>query len=254
MIKKDKNEWVPTPSFLYRNYLYRRLSSILKKDAYFLEVGGGHGDFLKYLINLGYKGESIDTSNEVVSLLSSQNDGVKGVSVKKGNILTYKSKGKYDAVFCFEVLEHIKEDNSAIKNISSLLKPGGFFFFSVPAHQREWSVLDKTKGHYRRYEKKGIVDMLRTNNFEPVKILNYGFPFLTIIRMLTKTGRLVKLQKMNLKKITRTGFSGINQEYNPKLKFLISNPILLFPLFKIMDLFLGFDLGPGYIVLAKRNR
>jgi SAM-dependent methyltransferase len=253
MMKKEKNDWVPTPSFLYRNYLYQKLSGVLKSNTFFLEVGGGHGDFLRYLLNSGYKGESIDTSGKVVSLLNSQNKGLKGISIKKRNILTYKSNKKYDAVFCFEVLEHIANDNLAIKNISGLLKPGGFFFFSVPAHQRQWSVLDKTKGHYRRYEKKGIIKMLKTNNFRLIKILNYGFPFLTIIRMVTRTGRLVRLQRMKLNKAARTGFSGIHQEYNPKLKDLVSSPAILLPCFKIMDLFLNYDLGPGYVVLAKRK-
>jgi len=253
-MKKIENEtWVPTPTFLYRNYIYRSLVRTLPKDTYFLEIGTGNGEFLKYLISLGLKGESIDFSESVISYLNLQKDKFKGVVIKKGDILEYKTNKKYDAVFCFEVLEHIKEDELAINNISKLLKPNGKFFFSVPAHQKEWSVIDKTKGHFRRYEREGIERRLKNSGLEPVKILNYGFPFLNIIRSFTKKGNLIQLQKMGLKKETRTGLSSLQQEYNPKFKNLVANQLLLMPFFKIMDLFLNYDLGFGYIVVAKKK-
>jgi len=254
MRKIRKDTWVPTPTFLYRNYLYRKLCVFLKKNSFFLEVGTGNGEFLKYIISYNYKGELIDNSDVVVNFLNSQKEKLKGITIKKGDILNYRTKRKYDVVFCFEVLEHIKNYDLAIKNISCLLKPGGLFFFSVPAHQREWSIRDEAQGHYRRFERKDLVDKLQTNHYKIVRILNYGFPFLTLVRMVTKKGKLIKLQKNNKTKATRTGLSSLHQEYNPKIKFIVSNPFLLFPLFKIMDLFLSFDLGFGYIFLAEKLR
>lgn len=252
MRKIKNNTWVPTPTFLYRNYLYRKLCVFLKKNSYFLEVGSGNGEFLKFLTEKGFQGELIDNSDAVVNFLNLQKDKLRGITIKKDDILNYRVKRKYDAVFCFEVLEHIKDYNRAIKNISGLLKPGGFFFFSVPAHQREWSIRDEAQGHYRRFERKELVDKLQTNHFKIVKILNYGFPLLTLVRMITSKGKLIKLQKRNLAKTTRTGLSSLHQEYDPKIKFIVANPFLLFPLFKIMDLFLSFDLGFGYIFLARK--
>lgn len=248
-----KSSWVPTPSFIYRNYLYRKLCIFLKKKTYFLEVGTGNGEFLKYLASCGYGGESIDYSNAVVSFLNLQKPPLKNISIKKGDILNYQHKRKFDAVFCFEVLEHIKDDNLAIRNISKSLKTGGLFFFSVPAHQKKWSVIDESKGHYRRYEKKDLISKLRTNGFETVKFYNYGFPFLIMIRKFTRMGRFVNMQKKALTRTEKTGISSLNQEYNPKFEKLLSNPIVLLPLFKIMDLFLGYDLGLGYVVLAKKK-
>lgn len=253
MKKIENGTWVPTPTFLYRNYIYKGLVKDLPKKNYFLEIGTGNGEFLKHLADLGLKGESIDFSESVISRLKSQKVEFGGVVIKKGNILKYETDKRYDAVFCFEVLEHIKEDNLAIRNISKLLKPNGKFFFSVPAHQREWSIIDVTKGHFRRYEREDIERKLKDNGLKSIKILNYGFPFLNIIRNITKRGILIKLQKMSLKKKARTGLSSLQQEYNPKLKIIVANKLLLMPLFKIMDLFLNYDLGFGYIVVAKKK-
>jgi len=253
-MKENKKEiWIPTPTFLYRNYIYRNLVKILPEGTFFLEVGTGNGEFLKYLVSLGFKGESIDFSESVITHLNFQKEEFKGVVIKKGDILKYKTSKKYDAVFCFEVLEHIKEDELAISNITKLLKPNGKFFFSVPAHQRDWSIIDKTKGHFRRYEREDIERKLKTSGLELIKILNYGFPFLNFIRSFTKKGNLIQLQRMNLRKKTRTGLSSLQQEYNPNFKNLVANPLLLMPFFKIMDLFLNYDLGFGYIVVAKKK-
>lgn len=249
----DNYNWVPTPSFLYRNYLYKKLASRLPKRTDFLEVGTGNGEFLKYLVKLGFKGMSLDFSDSVVSYLNTQKEAFRGVVIKKGDILKYKSNKKFDAAFCFEVLEHIYEDGKAVKNIAGLLKPNGYFFFSVPAHKKEWSIIDKTKGHFRRYEKSDIREILDSNGFRLVKILNYGFPFLNFIRAVTKKGKLIQLQRMSLKKETRTGLSSLQQEYGPKWRFLVANMFILTPLFKIMDLFLGFDLGLGYVVVARKK-
>lgn len=51
--------------------------------------------------------------------------------------------------------------------------------------------------------------------------------------------------------ISKTKESSIEQEYNPKLRFLVNEPILL-PFFKFMDFFLKTDLGIGYIAIGKK--
>jgi SAM-dependent methyltransferase len=59
----------------------------------------------------------------------------------------------YDFVYTSNVLEHIKDDSSALKNIYRSMKPGGELLIYVPAFQRLFSDMDRQVGHVRRYGK-----------------------------------------------------------------------------------------------------
>lgn len=251
-MQKKETEWVPTPTFLYRNYLYKKFSQSLPRDSFFLDVGAGNGEFVKYLINQGFHGESIDISKEAVQIVRKQLKGINRVNVKLADIFTYKTKVKYDVIFCFEALEHIENDQLAMKKIYQLLKPGGIFMMSVPAHMSKWDKMDEIKGHFRRYEKKELRKKLTNTGFTVLRIVCYGFPFLNIVRQITKKGDFITSSTLENSKSEKTKESSIQQEYNPKLKNIIANPIILYPLFKIMDLFIDGDLGFGLVAVAKK--
>lgn len=244
--------WVPTPAFLYRNYRYLKIASSLPKDLFFLDIGPGNGWFLKKISELGFKGEAIEISNNALKLVRRQIKDCKGVSVKKGDILKSRISKKYDLIFSFEVLEHIKDDRRAIKRVYSLLKPGGLFVMSVPAHTRLWTPLDKMKGHYRRYERGELKTKLENTGFRISSIETYGFPFLLLLRMIAGSGRFLKTSTLSANKDKRSQDSGIQEEYNPRLRYILGNPVLLYPFFKIMDIFLRTDWGLGYLVVAKK--
>lgn len=50
----------------------------------------------------------------------------------KSNLLTMNEKGKYDFVYCIDVLEHIKNNELVIKNLYKALKNNGFVFLHIP--------------------------------------------------------------------------------------------------------------------------
>jgi len=252
-MRRQKIIWVPTPTFLYRNYHYKRLVKGLSKDSFFLDVGSGNGEFVKFLLDKGFCGEAIDISHEAVWFFKKQLGRAKGIKIIQGDVFKYKPAKKYDVVFCFETLEHIKDDAGAIKKIYSFLRPGGMILISVPAHMSEWDKMDEIKGHYRRYEKKEVFQKLRQAGFQKVKVFDYGFPFLWILRRITKTGKLITFFGQEKDKESRSEESSIQQEYNPKLKPIVANPLILYPMFKIMDLFIGTDLGFGYIAYGTRQ-
>lgn len=251
-------EWLPTPTFLYRNYLYRKIAQGLvqglSKRPQFLDVGAGNGKFLKTLLDMELEGESIDVSSKAVELAKKQFINEKSVYVHLADLLTYHPQKQYDVVFCFEVLEHIPNDLLALKKIFSLLKPGGTLVLSVPAHRSFWSTIDDIKGHYRRYEKIEIIEKISQAGFSINQILTFGFPILSFLRLFSKNGRFVKSKTLHLDKNSRGQESSIQQEYNPRFKILFGNEFLLYPLFKIMDLFTKTDLGFGYIAVCRKGK
>ncbi len=64
--------------------------------------------------------------------------------------------GRFDSVFALNVVEHIKDDDLAIKNMLSLLKPGGQMIILVPAYQALYNDIDVSLEHFRRYTRKSL--------------------------------------------------------------------------------------------------
>lgn len=86
----------------------------------------------------------------------------------------YRTERKYDLVLMLDVLEHIEDDRGALDNLINLLKPGGHLILTVPALQSLWSVHDEVNHHFRRYDRKGLHDLLINRGFE-VTDLHYLF-------------------------------------------------------------------------------
>lgn len=246
-------KWVPTPSFLYRNYLYLQIAKSLPADTYFLDVGSGNGDFVKKILSLGFKGESVDYSPKAVNYMRQQVGKNSNIKIRLGNIFTFKSQKKFDAIFAFETLEHIKDDYLCMKKIFQLLKPGGVFIMSVPAHMSLWDKVDELKGHFRRYEKNNLKAQIEKSGFSIQKFWCYGFPFLNLIRLVSGSGSLIETPIPG-QKTQRTEESSIQLEYNPLLAPLVTSPIITIPLYAIMNAFLHTDLGIGYILLLNKPK
>lgn len=75
----------------------------------------------------------------------------------------------FDLVICSEVLEHIPDDQSAMKEIVRILKPGKTLVVSVPRYFPEricWALSDEyynaNQGHVRIYKKKELVRSLES--------------------------------------------------------------------------------------------
>jgi len=78
------------------------------------------------------------------------------------------------AVGLFDVLEHIKDDLEFLKKIEHSLIPGGILYISVPAYQFLWSEFDSSVGHFRRYNKGSLNEVLTKAGYD-IEYLSYIF-------------------------------------------------------------------------------
>lgn len=152
----------------YNQWTLKKFATFLKGDI--LEVGCGIGNFTYSLINYGNV-YAIDISKEYVDKTKSLVNGK--ASVGLGDIESGKYffvKKEFDCIVCLNVLEHIKVDEAALKNIYDLLKPGGKLVLLVPVHSFLYSKIDKLLGHFKRYNKQEIKTMLNQVGFKILKI------------------------------------------------------------------------------------
>ena len=94
----------------------------------------------------------------------------------------------FDVITALDVLEHIKEDQSAVKGIHNLLVPNGLFVATVPASMILWSDWDESLHHYRRYSRKSLQDLFQDE--WDVLHINYtntvAFPAVWFLRKIRK--------------------------------------------------------------------
>jgi len=136
----EKTLEIMSKAIWYNDWLLGQISNYLRGDI--LEVGAGIGNFTSKLARYG-KVTAIDYDQNY----KNANFG----DIEKGKYF-FGSKS-FDTVVCMNVLEHIKNDRSALKNMYSLLKVNGKLILLVPAFPLAYGQMDKGLGHFRRYTK-----------------------------------------------------------------------------------------------------
>lgn len=137
----------------YNGYLLKSVSNYLKGNI--LEVGFGTGNYSMLLSKYGHL-TAIEMNRDYINGIKKENNISFGYGdIEKGKYF-FGEDNKFKTIICLNVLEHIKDDISALKNICKLLKSDGNLILLVPAHKTLFSGFDKSIGHFRRYAKSDL--------------------------------------------------------------------------------------------------
>ena len=146
----------------FNEWMYKEVSPFLKGNI--LEVGSGIGNLSSCFI----RDERSLTMSEIrkayCSRLQSkwpertvlEMDLVDPVFIGKFSSIAQT----FDSAFALNVIEHIGDDALALKNLVSLVKPGGKVLILVPAHQVLYNKLDTGLAHFRRYSKGSLIRLM----------------------------------------------------------------------------------------------
>ena len=115
-----------------------------------LDLGCGMGGFLEGLGELGDR--VLPSDVDVESLARCRERGFAGGVVASGYELPY-ADGSFDLVCMFDAIEHITDDERAMREVARVLRPGGRVFVSVPAYQFLYANNDRVAQHERRYDR-----------------------------------------------------------------------------------------------------
>ena len=122
-----------------------------------LDFGCGSGLFVRELARAGYDTRGLDISADAVAYGHLQ--GTQNLSVMEGHKIEFPDN-TFDAVLSMDVIEHLEQEEWALKEIERVLKPGGVAVLMVPAFMFLWGVQDETSHHYRRYTMRGLLRVL----------------------------------------------------------------------------------------------
>ena len=98
---------------------------------------------------------------------------------------------EFDVIGAFDVIEHLADDERALKQMHKALKRNGGIIITVPQHQWLWSNIDEKAGHKRRYDRKGLIQKITKAGFK----INLITSFVTLLLPLMVVSRLIKSPK-----------------------------------------------------------
>lgn len=129
-----------------------------KPGASVLDVGCGTGAVMQLAQTLGYTAHGIDMSPDALAYCEAKK---LSVTLSTAEAIAYPD-ASFDVVVALDVLEHVPDHEAAVREIARVLKPGGIFVATVPAHPKLWSYHDVALHHVRRYRQAELVNVLNS--------------------------------------------------------------------------------------------
>jgi len=126
-----------------------------------LDIGCGSGRLSKTLLNRGFKVVAIDTDYKAVEIAKK-----KGITAFVSDINEWATDEKFDCIVLGDVLEHIEDDNSAMRKVHGMLKPNGCIVVNVPSYPFLFGKHDVALGHKRRYTDNELKTKLKAARFK----------------------------------------------------------------------------------------
>lgn len=171
------------------NFVKNRAPLVEGKNKKVLEIGCAIGTFSKILNEKGFEVTATDISEFILKEARGKTPNVefRVLDIEKEP----RVKEKFDYIFAFEVLEHLKDPEKALENIKNLLKPKGVFIFSTPFIS-EQTLKDPT--HINVHDPKYWLELGKRNSFKNLKFIYVSFlPFLYRWSKLFSVGLPVKI-------------------------------------------------------------
>lgn len=153
----------------------------LPQKATALEIGCGAGFSTKRLRNMLPKTVALEASEYVEEMLPDARAMNPGVKFIAESVYELKRKDEsLDMVFLLEVLEHLDYPDVALKEISRIVKPGGYLILGVP-REPLWRTLNmarlkylkdfgNTTGHLNHWSKRSLIKHVSENFHDVVEV------------------------------------------------------------------------------------
>lgn len=159
------------------------------KDKTIIELGCGPGLMAKVVLENGNKMIAVDGSAKMIERAKEETQDYKDKIEFVENYITVDflkqfNENQFDSAISSSVLEYIKEFDLILENSIRIIKPGGYFIFSIPNKQSLFRRIETLsyqlfgKPIYRKllYSSKTIteIEQLSTSKIQVEKVLFQG--------------------------------------------------------------------------------
>lgn len=124
-----------------------------------LEVGCSIGNFTQYFLDRSLV-VALDVSEKYLEVLKAKHDGRPNLipvhcSIDSPDVLSLKDY-ELDTAVVLNVLEHVEDDERALRNIFQILSHTGRLLMLAPAFPVLFGAMDRADDHYRRYSRQDL--------------------------------------------------------------------------------------------------
>lgn len=127
----------------------------------------GARDIIDFGAGTGYLAECFAKQAGVAPILVEIDDALRAQCADRG-FAALKTidevEGEVDLIYSSNVLEHIEDDLDAVRKLTDKLRPGGRLALYLPAFELLWTTMDDRVGHFRRYTRRSLADLLGRAN------------------------------------------------------------------------------------------
>jgi SAM-dependent methyltransferase len=185
---EDRHFWFRTRNGIIAT-LVRQITASLAPGYSVLEIGCGTGNVLRVLEKICSQGTVIglDQSTEGLAFARRRTS----CTLLEGDARAMSFDVKFDLAGLFDVLEHLPDDVQVLRDIRSLLRPGGALLLTVPAGRSLWSYFDEAARHSRRYELAELVGKLTQAGYR----VEYATPYMASLYPFIWLGRRLAARK-----------------------------------------------------------
>lgn len=165
-----------------RNFIKSVFDKYVSHIDSVIEIGAGTGSVANYLINNGHKNIVAGDVN-LKGLLYAKKHEMK--ELYQFDLTRSPFYEHFDVVCMFDVLEHIDDEDLALKDVHKMLRKGGKVIITVPAHMWLWNKQDAIASHRRRYEVDQLEALFTSNHFKILKISSFFVSILPLLYLRT---------------------------------------------------------------------
>jgi SAM-dependent methyltransferase len=158
-----------------------------------LDVGFGAGTILKAFSDRGWEAHGVETSTLAVE--QARANGLR-LAIEGDFLNLTLDAGSFDAVFMFELIEHLPDPRPFIERALTLLRPGGLLYLTTPNGSglsgrlmgTAWSVA-RPPEHLNLFSPESIRRLVREVGFAHVQVHAHGTNPYEILHYLRKSTR-----------------------------------------------------------------
>lgn len=139
-----------------------------------------------------------------------------------------------DSIVCFDVLEHVEDDQALLDQFLKMVQPGGHLLIKVPAGRWLYGSVDIASAHFRRYVKSELKQKAIQAGWQIINI--HYMNIFGVIPYFIKS-RILKKQ------------ANFSRTMSTRQLAIIKRMI---PILKIIDRFVGPPIGQSLIMVAQK--